>query len=132
MAAVLQKFVTHIVHEAFHGFGGQLAQAPFVTVAVAVDAHMAGGAGPVAERVVFQLVGVDDQARFAQHGLTFQNRFALAVAGHAVRLQKSGGKAGLIPRDGVAQTQAVAQLGDCHLGPIEFSVRLRLALVQRL
>ena len=63
---------------------------PAVLGAVAVHAHMAGGAGQVARRVVGQAVGADDQAAAAELDHAFGYRFQVGLAADALCLQHDG------------------------------------------
>ena len=86
VAAVLLKFVAHVVHEPFHGINAHLARSALITGSIALDAHIAGRLGPVAELVVFQLICLDHQARLSQQGIALHHRFSPAVPADPVGL----------------------------------------------
>ena len=90
VAAVLLKFVAHVVHEPFHGINAHLTRGTFIACAVALDANVSGCLGPVAELVVFQLICLYHQTRLSQQGIALHHRFSPAVPADPVGLQKGG------------------------------------------
>ena len=90
MAAVLLKFIAHVVHETFHGIHRHLACGTFITCAIALDANIAGRPGPVAELVVLQLIRLDHQTRLSQQGIALHHRLSPAAPADPVGLQKGG------------------------------------------
>jgi len=90
VAAVLLKFITHVVHETFHGIHRHLACGTFITCAVALDANVSGCLGPVAELVVFELICLDHQTRLSQQGIALHHRLSPAAPADPVGLQKGG------------------------------------------
>ena len=90
MRIVLQKVIARRVKETFKGVELELQQRPLVHIARAVDQHMAAGLGHIGGLVVSQLVGLDDHAVAAQHGVALQHRFKVGTPRHAVTLQKGG------------------------------------------
>ena len=90
VAAVLLKFVAHVVHEPFHGIHRHLTRGTFIACAVALDANVSGCLGPVAELVVFQLICLYHQARLSQQGVPLHHRLSPAAPADPVGLQKGG------------------------------------------
>ena len=88
MRIVLQKTVGGGFERALKRLDLQIQRRAFKHIAVAVDAHIAGGTRLIVRGVVLQPVGFDHRARLAHFRLAFDDGFQVRAAADLLAHQK--------------------------------------------